>query len=359
MVRLCKQDNSRFFRFLKLYSFSKGTFQVMLLLFALFTFHSCKEDPKNTAPEITLTPYPTKLPAGFPPPNLAQDNRLTVEGVELGRMLYYDKALHPDQTTACADCHRQEHSFSSNQAVGVLPHINLAWRRQYLWNGKIKGTLEEAMLFEVEEFFATDLSHIRAKPEYRNKFKQVFGNEEITTKQAAYAMAQFLTTLMSYQSKYDRVVAGKDIFSPSEARGEALFFSEKGDCFHCHAPPLFSDMSFHNIGLDSVFEGRNRGKFEVTGKNYDLGLVSTPTLRNVAFTAPYMHDGRFLQLEDVIEHYNAGIKKSPTLDPLMLKNNSDGKKNLTQQEKDDLKAFLLTLSDTTITQNNKFSSPFK
>jgi cytochrome c peroxidase len=358
MERLFQRGNSQTVYVTQGHRFSKLFIVFFTVLLVLTSFTSCKEDPKEDPLKPALTPYPAKLPPGFPPVNLAHDNPLTVEGFELGRMLYYDKALHPNQSMACASCHVQKNSFSMNNNDGVLPHVNLAWKRHYLWNGKLKGTLEDAMRFEVEDFFATDLSHIRAKPEYRERFKVVFGTDEINSHRAAYAIAQFLTTLMSYQSKYDVVVAKKAAFTPSEARGEALFFSEKGDCFHCHAPPLFSDMMFHNNGIDSVFEGINRGRFEVTGKLYDIGMMSTPTLRNIGVTAPYMHDGRFEKLEDVIDHYNAGIRRSTTLDPIMLKNDSDGKRHLTTQEKEDLKAFLLTLTDTTFLNDKRFSSPF-
>lgn len=356
-----RQNNTRFFKVenqnLRAFFKSQKSGFLLSLILTLFWI-SCRQDSPVSEILPELTPYPAKMPSNFPPANLKADNPLTVEGVELGRMLYYDKALHPNQTMACANCHLQKQSFSIANMDGVLPHVNLAWKRHYLWNGKIKGTLEDAMMFEVNEFFASDLRHIKSNTEYQRRFKMVFGSDRIDSKRTAYALAQFIASLISSQSKYDLVVSKKAVFTPSEARGEELFFSEKGDCFHCHAPPLFSDMSFHNTGIDSVFEGRNRGRFEVTGKAHDIGLMSTPTLRNIAVTAPYMHDGRFENLEDVIEHYNAGVKRSATLDPLMLKNDSDGKKHFTQQDKDDLKAFLLTLTDTSFLNNSQYSSPF-
>lgn len=342
-----------YFRFI-----SKSITAFALMGWVLFGLSECKEKDPPVEQLSNLTPYAVALPRDFPRVNLASDNPLTVEGVALGRMLYYEKALHPQGNMSCSNCHLQDKGFSISDNQGVLPHINLAWQTSFLWNGRIEGTLEDAMLFEVDEFFNTDLAGIKALPIYQEKYKQVFGNENITSKQTAYALAQFVASLMSSQSKFDKVEQRKEVFTASEERGRDMFFSEKADCFHCHVPPLFTDYRLHNIGIDSVFEGRNQGRYAVTNNEIDLGRMKTPTLRNIEVTGPYMHDGRFKTLEEVIEHYNSGIKKTASLDPLLTKNNNQARLNLSEQDKADLKAFLLTLTDTQFLNNSQHSNPF-
>jgi cytochrome c peroxidase len=307
--------------------------------------------------QVNLTPYPISLPQNFPPFVIPKNNPLTEEGVLLGRMLYYDKTLHKNGNSACADCHIQKNAFTSSLLPGVMAHINLAWNTSFLWNGAVEGTLEDAMLFEVEEFFQSKLERIKPKKEYQILFKKVFGNNQMTTKQAAYAMAQFARVVLSANSKYDLVLRNRASFSLSEQRGNDIFFSERGDCFHCHAYPLFKDNSFHNIGLDSANTGISQGRAAVTMKDYDIGKFATGTLRNIALTLPYMHDGRFTTLEEVVEHYNSGVKHSETLDPIMTKAGKENGLGLSTQDKADLVAFLKTLTDTTFVNNPKFSNP--
>lgn len=270
------------------------------------------------------------------------DNPTTHEGVALGRQLYYDRRLSAAGTRACADCHLQERSFSTPDVPGVLPHVNLAWSRRFLWDGAFEGTLEEAMIMEVEEFFSTDVRRLR-EPDLEAMFLAAFGSSEITTERAAYALAQFQRTLVSHGSRFDRYVAGEQAaLTEPELRGLELFYSERGECFHCHATSLFTDNSFHNIGLDAEVTGTGRGA--VTGRARDDGLYKTPTLRNVAVTAPYMHDDRFATLEEVVDFYSEGVVYSRTIDSL-IPNVSGGGLQLTAQERSDLVAFLRALTD--------------
>src|SRR5690606_331098 len=143
----------------------------------------------------------------------------------------------------------------------VMPHINLAWSKNFLWNGKIAGSLENIMRFEVQDFFKTDLKYINENAEYRKLTKKAFGKEEITYKELEYALAQFFRSQISGNSKFDQWLRKEAVFTESEMRGFDMFFSEKGDCFHCHGMPLFTDNDFHNIGLDSVFTGVSKGRF--------------------------------------------------------------------------------------------------
>lgn len=283
-----------------------------------------------------------------------EDNPTTVEGAALGRQLYYDTRLSPDGSRACASCHVQQHAFSTPTAEGVLPHINLAWSRSFLWDGSFEGTLEEAMIMEVEEFFETDVERLR-EPDLEEMFLAAFGTNEITTERAGYALAQFQRTMVSRDSRFDRYVAGDEsALSESEFRGMELFYSERGECFHCHATALFTDNLFHNNGLDADIDGTGRGAF--TGRARDDGLYKTPTLRNIELTAPYMHDDRFETLEEVVDFYSEGLVYSRTVDTLMP-NVSGGGAQLTPQERSDLVAFLRSLTDETFVNDPELARP--
>ncbi len=300
------------------------------------------------------TPLEIEVPALFPPMHIPDDNPTTVEGVALGRQLYYDKRLSPDASRACADCHVQAQSFSSTNAVGVLPHLNLAWAESFLWTGGTEGTLEDAMHMEVEEFFGTDVALLK-EPDLEELFRAAFGDPEPTTDRAALALAQWQRTLTSGNTRDDRYVGGElGALTESEIRGRDLFYSERGECFHCHATRLFTDNQFHNNGLDAEVAGA--GRAEITGRSLDDGAYKTPTLRNVAQTAPYMHDDRFATLEEVIAFYSHGLVYSPSVDALM-QNVHDGGPHYSDQEQADLVAYLRALSDDEFLADPAFAPP--
>ena len=312
----------------------------------------------NPGPEYNPTPYVMDYADHFPYMELNDANPMTEEGVALGKALYYDPLLHPQEAMACASCHFQESAFSSFTMSGasVLPHMNMGWSEAYLWNGKLEGTLEEAMIFEVDEFFATDLSKLQSDPHYPTMYYEAFGDSIITTDMTAKALAQFLRTVISDQSRFDdHVYKQIPSLTSQEQVGFAIFMSEQGDCFHCHPPPLFTDNEYHNNGLDSAFAG-NEGRYDVTGDPMDMGRFKTPSLRNVELTGPYMHDGRYFTLEEVIEHYHHGVKASTTLDPLMTKENGLITLSLTANEKAALVAFLKSLTDTVFISNPDFGN---
>ena len=325
-------------------------FPIVVLLFLTF---SCE---KTDEPEEIFKPtfFQLAIPTHMPILEIPEDNPMTVEGVQLGRMLYYDKILHRDETNACADCHIQSKSFTAGPTV--LPHMNFGWYTNFLWNGKVSGTLEEIMLFEVAEFFETDLNKLNADDKYPDLFFEAFGTKVATHELAAKALSQFERTLISGNSKFDRVVyQNTEFFTDEEQHGYELFFTEEGDCFHCHGGVLLTDNLFHNNGLDETFADVGYGA--ITGESVDMGRFKTPTLRNIELTAPYMHDGRYATLEDVIDFYSEGIKFSTTIDPLM-KNVHQGGIQLTPEEKSALVDFLKTFTDTTFINNPNFSNPF-
>ena len=323
---------------------------------ALLLNSACSKEPEPGPPLVyDPVPYEIDIPSWFPPMTIPPGNPTTVQGVALGRRLYYDPILHPAGATSCAGCHFQERSFSSGPAI--LPHVNLGWNRNFLWNGRVQGTLEDIMYFEVAEFFKTDISRLQNHPEYPRLFYEAFGIRQISHELAAKALAQWMRTLISANSPRDQSIWGVPrIFLPDEAiDGAIIFNTERGDCFHCHGGIFFTDNQFHNIGLDA--EPAEPGYEAVSGNPADRGKFKTPTLRNIALTAPYMHDGRFKTLEEVIDFYSEGVKKSPNIDPLMKWAHLGGL-HLSAKEKSDLLAFLHTLTDSSFIRDPRFKSPF-
>lgn len=341
------------------------TSAALLFLFAgLWLGTGCRHEAQEPVDPCAsgTTPLQLDLPAYAPPPVIPADNPLTVEGVALGRRLYYDTLLSlngPYQGFACASCHHQDKAFTvPTTGTNVLSHANLGWSTHFLWNGGVEGTLEDVMRFEVEEFFQVDIQALRARPEYPALFRQAFGTCSITAREVAMALAQWMRRITSFNSRFDRYLRYEGTLSPQELSGMNLFLTEAGDCFHCHSLPLMTDNAFHNIGLDSAFSGTGVGRYAVTGNPFDLGAFKTPTLRNIAQTAPYMHDGRFQTLEEVLAFYSGGVHHSPSLDPIMTKPGTGLTLGLTPQQKADLVAFLHTLTDEDFLTDPALGSPF-
>ncbi len=314
---------------------------------------------KEPAQENVATPYALEAPAKFPKISLPEDNPMTVEGVAMGRRIYYDRSLNTQKVgVACSDCHQQKAGFSSPGEKGqlaIMPHVNLAYETSFLWNGAEQGILEDVMLFEIKDFFAADLSYVNADAEYKRLAKVAFGKDDIDYQTMAYALAQFSRTQLSGNSKFDQYNRGEIQLSEQEKRGLELFFSEDGDCFHCHSTVLFSDSDFHNIGLDSTFNLGNAGRYVISQDSVDIGKFKTPSLRNIAVSAPYMHDNRFETLEQVVDFYAEGVHFTKYTDPLMK---HEGGINLNQQQRVDLIAFLNTLTDESYLSNEELSNPF-
>jgi len=349
---------------------------IFLLVAGVLIIKSCKRDV-DVAPYIP-TPYELKIPAGFPEMVIPEDNPMTVEGIALGRKLFYEEKLSGDNSMACADCHMQQNGFSDpNQfSQGIdgsfgnrqaMALINLGWEKFYFWDGRA-ATLEQQIFgpvmnpIEMNESWAHAMDELREDPVYRDMFRKAFGTAGVDSVRASKAIAQFLRTLISGNSKFDKVNRGEVSFTPSESNGYDLFMRDKdeanliagGDCFHCHGPILMSKQFYSNNGLDAVFADSGLGA--VTGNPLEVGKFKIPTLRNIELTGPYMHDGRFTTLDEVINHYSSGLVVSPTIDPLM-KFAADGGVALSPQEKADIKAFLLTLTDYDFINNPEFKDP--
>jgi cytochrome c peroxidase len=314
-----------------------------------------------------FTPYPFQISATFPIPDLPRDNPLTVERVDLGKKLFFDKRLSVNDKQSCADCHKPEKAFTDGRPVErgaegnigprkTMPLFNLAWKNQYFWDGRarlLRQQVFEAIQSPVEMHQSlTNLALKLSVPgdDYPAMFDAAFGSPEITAEKISLALENYLLTLTSFDSKFDRMLRGAEKFTPEEQRGFELFSTEYdprrgqygADCFHCHGGPLFQSQGFANNGLDDAFSDIGRAK--VTGRASDDGKFAVPSLRNVALIGPYMHDGRFKTLEEVIEHYCTGVKRSVTLDPNIAKH-PDGGVPLSEPDKQALLAFLKTLTD--------------
>ncbi len=351
-----------------------------LLFFAVVGIFSCTPDPVVILQD--KTPFTLDIQE-LPVYDIPADNTLTVQGVKLGRMLFYDKSLSKDGTQACASCHVQEDGFSDkNQfSIGVekklggrqaMPIFNLALHDTgFFWDGRA-ATLREQSLkpiqdpLEMNETLENVVKKLTAKESYGDQFARVFGSREVTALKVSLALEQFMMSIISANSKFDQEKAGKVQFTAEEARGKKLFFAEfdpsgktkGGECFHCHGGANFTNNEFQNNGLSSDAEFTDLGRFKVTSAVLDKAKFKTPSLRNIEKTAPYMHDGRFKTLEEVIEHYDLHVKKSSTVDALLQYNLQPGGLKLSAQDKSDLVAFLKTLTDSGYLTNKTYQTPF-
>lgn len=305
-------------------------------------------------------------------------NLVTTEGVLLGRHLFYDPILSRDSTISCASCHVQKFAFADNKtfSTGIngalsrrnaMPLFNLAWNKSFFWDGSSKS-IEKQALVPVRMHNEMNLDWTEAEKRiqeslfYKQLFKKAFGNVKIDSLLIAKAIAQFERTLISNNAKYDRVIQGKDNFSESELSGFVLVNDQSmADCLQCHitdAHALGTNGLFANNGLDTENEIKDLGLYNVSKKDKDTGKFKVPSLRNIALTAPYMHDGRFKTLEEVIDFYSEGVQSSKHIDSKMQYVHQSGVQ-LTDKEKVDILAFLHTLTDSVFILNPKFSSPFR
>lgn len=340
---------------------------------------SCNND--SVEPYVnTPTLRPLEIPQLFQDlildPVIPSNNPQTEEGIRLGKKLFFDPILSTNNTLACAGCHKISNAFTDDTRFsdGIdglfgnrnsMPLFNLAWNydNRFSWDGRESG-LENQVFepvtnpVEMHSSWEAVTEKLKAHPEYPELFNAAFGTEPIDSVLVSKAIAQFERTLISANSKFDNYLLGNASLTPEETNGFNVFMDEtKGDCFHCHGSennPLWTDNKFHNNGLDTAFLDLGLGN--VTGDPADNGKFKSPSLRNLAFTAPYMHDGRFETIEAVINHYSEGLQNSATIDPLMKKIDEGGVR-LSTQEKADLKAFLLSLSDPSFINNPNFFNP--
>lgn len=321
------------------------------------------------SPDAQPTPEPTSpaiaTPAGFPAFAAPPDNEPTAARIELGRRLFYDERLSRTEEVACTNCHLQEHAFAdpARFSVGVDGQlgtrnapglINAAWGTSFFWHGGVPTLELQAVApiknpVEMDMTLAKVAARLAEDADIVTDFEQAYGDGPSETTITA-AIASFVRSLVSADSPYDHFLAGDEAaLSPAAARGEVIFNGEQGECFHCHSGYNLTSNAFKNNG--TLPDDPDEGRREVTLKDSDFGKFKVPTLRNVAVTAPYMHDGSLATLSEVIEAYAQGgrghPKTDPTIHPL----------DLTEEDKADLLAFLEALTDEAFLSNPHFADP--
>lgn len=339
----------------------KKTFFILL---TLISFISCSVDPE-IKPIIAADEIKEIVPPGWPTPQYNfSNNPLTADGFTLGRTLFYDPLLSLDNTISCGSCHQQFAAFShsghdvSHGINGLLgtrnaPALqNLTWNSTFMHDGGILN-IEVMPLapitnpVEMNETMNNVVSKLSASAKYKQLFTKAFGDDLVNSQRIFKAIAQFMGTMYSYNSKYDLVKSGKAIFTSQEESGHNLFVQK---CASCHTEPLFTDYAFRNNGLSVNVAYHDSGRAHITGNASDRYKFKTPSLRNIEKSGPYMHDGRFTTLDQCLNHYISGVVPSATLDPQL-----NGGIALTSQNKTDIIAFLKTLTDTKYLTDQRYS----
>ncbi|GAB2562225.1 cytochrome-c peroxidase [Spirosoma aerophilum] len=319
------------------------------------------------------TPYPWTKPVNFPDPVYdLRKNPLTYEGVALGKSLFFDGMLSRDGTITCAFCHIPEAAFAHTDHIvshGIRDQLgprngvsiqNVAWNPAFFWDGGVHdldllpiSPIQNPV--EMGDSLPNVLNKLRTSAKYPPMFKAAYGSDEVTSERFLKALSQFMLTLVSANSKYDKYrrneVGGE--FTDQELRGLSLF---KTFCSSCHSGELFTDQQYRNNGLLPKATKPDFGRYSITLNESDKYTFRVPSLRNIERNLPYMHDGRFSSLERVLNHYATGIQDNPTLDPLLKTGNQVGLP-LSQQEQKDIIAFLYTLTDYTFLTDRRFK-PF-
>ena len=334
-------------------------------------------------PDQKPHPYPLKYPSNFGGRfTIPENNPTTKEGVYLGRLLFYEKKMSAGNKISCENCHLQKLAFTDGKALSTgadnsltarssMSLANLLWVRNFFWDGR-SPSLEAQAIFpmtnqhEMGQTLAETVLKLRKTSLYPPLFKAAFGRDIITEDQILKALSQFERTLISADSRYDKYLSGNYKPTPEEQRGMALFQNPPipernmrgANCEHCHGGPKTFKELFHNNGLDSAASDIGREQF--TGQASDKGRFRVPTLRNILLTAPYMHDGRFSTIEQVLDHYSEHIRQSPTLSSFLtdVSNQKGGKTLLLKHdEKKEIVAFLSMLTDSVFITNPEFSNP--
>jgi cytochrome c peroxidase len=315
--------------------------------------------------------------------NTPGDNPITDDGATLGRVLFYDTRLSANNSVSCASCHQQSHAFSDPRRFSIgfagqttdrhamaLVDLRYYGRGRFFWDER-SATLEEQVLMPVQnkkemgQTIPGLMNVLSADADYARLYQNAFSDQKVTPARTASALSQFVRSLVSYRSKYDQGLAGANAidaqflnFTEQENRGKAVFLNR---CGNCHLPPnqgvIFSAQATQNNGVDGNEKVADLGVADVTLNRFHAGLFKSPSLRNIEYTGPYMHDGRFATLQEVIEHYSSGVKDHPNLDPRL--GGPPGRLRMSPDQKASLLAFLKTLSDPEFIRDPKFSDPFQ
>jgi cytochrome c peroxidase len=380
-----------------------GIIVCLISFIGLYSFYSCKKTDanNNTADPLAALNLPATaynyanqpLPNYLRAPNIAvQDNTpitnpITDWGATLGRVLFYDKTISINNSVSCASCHKQNLSFADDRALSLgfaggstgrnsmsLVNVKYYLNRKFFWDERA-GTLEIQALMPIQDHvemgmnFDTLINRLKTKAHYPVLFQKAFGSQTITSDKIAAALAQFVRSIISFQSKFD---AGRAVITPpldpiqtpypnftlQENQGKQLFFNSVTSCNACHGSETFTAPEPKNNGVENP--SVDKGVGAISNINAQIGNFKASSLKNIELTAPYMHDGRFITLEQVVEHYNSGIEAHPNLSTQLRNPNGTPKRlNLTDDQKAALVAFLKTLTDVAVTTDVKFSNPFK
>jgi cytochrome c peroxidase len=313
--------------------------------------------------------------------NTPNNNRITDNGATLGRVLFYDKQLSVNNTVSCASCHDQSKSFSDSVALSIgfnggftgrnsmgLANAKFYDNGRFFWDERA-STLEEQVLMPIQDAVEMGLTldeletKLQEDAYYKVLFRRAFGDETVSRQRISLALAQFIRAMVSHESKYDVGLsqtnnprANFQNYTTSENLGKNLFFSNRTRCSDCHDSNAFVGDQARNNGLDAILTDLGVGG--VTNNNNDIGEFKAPSLRNIELTGPFMHDGRFSSLSEVVEHYNSGVQNSNSLDNRLRQGNGVRRLNLTDLEKQALVDFLVTLTDVNFINDEKFSNPF-
>lgn len=341
---------------------SKRTLGILAIL--LLTIWACKK-----ADDLKFTDYVGfKKPAHFPEPTYSfAITPLTKETVELGRKLFHDGLLSRDNSISCASCHIGQNAFTHHghdvshgidDQLGIRNSsslVNLAWSTSFFWDGGVPELDLTAIVpihnpIEMDEMMANVVHKLRTHKEYPSLFQRAFGTNQINENHILKTLSHFMVTLVSDNAKYDQVMRKEATFSPQEENGYKIF---QAKCNSCHLEPLFTDHSFRDNGL-GINPAKDLGRYEITQLEEDKLKFKVPTLRNLKFTAPYMHDGRIYTLQGVLNHYNKEIQLTNNLDPILKENKGIP---LSESDMQDVLAFLNTLNDESFVNNKAFAQP--
>ncbi|WP_344924582.1 cytochrome-c peroxidase [Aquimarina addita] len=345
--------------------------RILLYIYLFIFITACSSENKEyvSIPENPLLEF--TVPANFPEPSYNISlNPPTKKGFELGKKLFYDGKLSSDGVISCGFCHLQDFAFTHHTHIvshgvdGALgtrnaqPLHNLAFMNEFTWDGAashldLQPIIPITAAVEMNETFASVITKLEETPEYVELFAAAFDNQQISTDNILKALSQFTIMMISANSKYDKIERNEGtVFTDDEAAGLELFTAK---CASCHSGTLFTDQSYRNNGLSIDPQYNDVGRNRVTGLASDLYKFKVPSLRNIELTFPYMHDGRLKTLEDVLNHYNTGIVDSETLDPIFKNATSTIGISLSEIEKQQIIAFLKTLTDDTFLNDSRFS----
>ncbi|MEZ5017992.1 MAG: cytochrome c peroxidase [Flavipsychrobacter sp.] len=341
--------------------------RIIVFLLILTGLSACKPDVDFNKATSTEEPVTFVIPQGWPQPFFNfENNALTQERFQLGRKLFYDGRLSRDNTISCGTCHQSGAAYA--HADHDLSHgiddllgkrnsptiFNLAWSTSFFWDGGVNHIESQPINpiqnpVEMDESLQNIIDKLNADSKYRKMFKDAWGTDLINSQRIFKSIAQFMGVMVSATAKYDKVMRNEAgvSFTGAEQNGYNVF---KANCASCHKEPLFTDFSFRNNGLISgTGSNEDSGRAIITQKVEDLYKFKIPSLRNLGYSQPYMHDGRLATLDAVLNHYESGIHITPSLDPLL----QNGIK-LTAQERSDLLAFLKTLDDEEFIKDTRF-----